>query len=149
MPICCVVTPKVRFWSNFGGQLMSLYCDYVYTQESARSDAFIRTNWRGLLESHEEEKNEKTSFVAFITNTVPAFRMWDDKFSKSEELSERISAALDAGWEHTYHAENLTYELSIENLELMIRGKEAELAFLDQVNSNSKHRRHSLKTRKQ
>lgn len=57
-----------------------------------------------------------------------------------EELSERIGAALDAGWEHTYHAENLTYELSIENLELMIRGKEAELAFLDQVNSNSKHK---------
>ncbi|GAA2880367.1 hypothetical protein GCM10019991_10230 [Enterococcus casseliflavus] len=46
------------------------------------SDAFIRTNWRGLLESHEEEKNEKTSFVAIITNTVPDFRMWDDKFSK-------------------------------------------------------------------
>ncbi|MGF2126811.1 hypothetical protein ACQUEP_10170 [Enterococcus casseliflavus] len=57
-----------------------------------------------------------------------------------EELSERIGAALDAGWEHTYHAENLTYDLSIENLELMIRGKEAELAFLDQVNSNSKHK---------
>ncbi|OOG25517.1 hypothetical protein BZK37_11475 [Enterococcus casseliflavus] len=57
-----------------------------------------------------------------------------------EELSERIGAALDAGWEHTYHAETLTYELSIENLELMIRGKEAELAFLDQVNSNSKHK---------
>ena len=57
-----------------------------------------------------------------------------------EELSERIGAALDAGWEHTYHAENLTYELSIVNLELMIRGKEAELAFLNQVNSNSKHK---------
>ncbi|MEW3524638.1 hypothetical protein AB1I57_08115, partial [Enterococcus entomosocium] len=57
-----------------------------------------------------------------------------------EELSERIGAALDAGWEHTYHAENLTYELSIDNLELMIRGKEAELAFLEQVNSNSKHK---------
>ena len=62
------------------------------------------------------------------------------KLASPGELSERIGAALDAGWEHTYHAENLTYELSIDNLELMIRGKEAELAFLEQVNSNSKHK---------